>query len=654
MEHSLGLQDLPVEIIDQVFAFLLPNELFAKLIEPYAWSNFNAVQLAAYERIFLANVIVKSKVKKHQYSLMHYFYPEAVRERSFVITGFAKGYDVVRNLIYYNIENRCHTIPREIGLLFSFESSESMGEAQNLGKLLEILAFDNYYKDSIPRISVQILYEKDPTGPLTSVSDKTMEKIENLGNKIFKFLIRNKFSVQTQVNNLHLLRPSSFYNLEEVHFWNNGITDYTLRTYFKSLPPKLRILDLSMNNILRLDSVILPPLLEKLMVNANNLVSLEGLNYQEAVNLHTLDASINAIKSIEGIRFPESLKVLKVTYNLILTVSQDQIPPFLEVLALSKNNIKTIDNIDIPATLVELHLSENSIRSFAEGFFSLAANLQLIDLSDNRIDDLDDLGTLPASLSELKLDNNEIDNSNLSNVLTHNLTKLSMVNTGLVSIDNVRFPKTMKEVILAKNEIFQVNNVVFGSDSFVKLDLSNNRLKTFHSVQNNLVIPPSLKSLDLRSNMVSDLADFTFTSHLESLSLNGYWKDALTNDTVKHFPCSLKVLNLAGFLDSRTIHDLDIDFKVFPNLETLVLEHNGIRLIEKVQYPASLQSISYAHNKIEHLHFNQFPTTIRRVDFNHNLVKELKTLPYFPNIQYMGVCGDQTDLIRLGIFFAKT
>lgn len=653
MDHALSLQDLPLEVLQQVFAFVLPNELFAKLLEPYAWSNFNAVQLAAYERIFLANVIVKTCTKKHQYSLIHHFYPAAVRERSFVITGFAKGYDIVRNLIYYNIEHDSHTIPREIGLVFSFEGSDSVEEATNLGKLLEILAFDNYYKDSIPHISVQILYERNPKGPLTSISDKTMEKIENLGHKICKFLVRNMFSVQTRVNNLHLLRPSSFHNLEEVHFWNSGITDYTLRAFFKALPPKLRILDLSMNNILRLDSIVLPALLEKLMVNANNLVSLDGLNYDEAVNLHTLDASINAIKSVEGIAFPASLRVLKITYNLILSVAQGQIPPFLEVLALSKNNIKSIDNIDIPCTLQELHLSENSIRSFAEGFFSGAENLRLIDLSDNRIDDLDDLGTLPSSLRELKLDNNEIDNSNLSNILTRNLTKLSMVNTGLVSIDNVRFPRTMIEVILAKNEIFQINNVVFGGDSFSKLDLSNNRLKSFHAANNNLVIPSSLKSLDLRANLVTDLDDFTFNLQLESLSLNNYWKDTLTNETLRSFPTDLKTLNLTGFLDSRAVHDLEVNFGVFPGLETLVLEHNGIRLIAKVRYPSSLKSISYAHNKIEDLDFSQFPTTITLVDFNHNAVKELKTLPYFPSIQYMGVCGDQTDLVKLGIFFAK-
>lgn len=661
MEKEGLWSKLPIEIIQHIFQFVSPNVLYGKFIKPYVYKQkLCPIQFAAYQITFQAKCIIRSQSgTREARDSLRMFYSDGNMTDSLMIYGFDQGYKILRHLFDLNMKDGFCIMPEEICLKFIFDDfKDGEMEIQHLIKLLEILSLDNYYKTIIPRIVIQIRYDLDlPSGTKFQIN-KVMRKMEILGRHIVKVFIQNKFTLKVPMNKLHLLNPSTFQNLKEVRLWNNGLTDSAAQSYISLLPNSLRILDLSANNITNLSLLRIPISLEELYISANSLVSIDGPNYQQS-NLKLFDVSINAIHSVENIKFPTSLTQLRITYNSLSSINQDQIPKNLEFLALSENLIELIDEIELPTTIRELHLSSNKLNSFIPGFFHDAKNLSILDLSNNLVDDVDELGDLPDTLCELVLDNNEIDNSNLNNILSKKITKLSMISTGLISLNSTVFPNTIKEINLSKNEINEIYNVKFGLENLTILNLSGNKLKHFIPESCKIHLPSSVKVLDLSDNEFQDLSSFVIPPYVEILNLSGIElnKFDLPQSFINALPQTIKVLKLCDIFN--TTHDtkfslnLSIDFKVMKSLQELYLERNNIANIENVTYPMNLRKVSFAHNKITEIRFKNFPTNIEYLKLNGNKIKNVLSLPYFPRLTYFGVNGDQTELVKLGSSFAK-
>lgn len=637
---------LPYEVISLILQFVEPNIVYDKFLGPYKWGRdqLDPVQYAAFKRVFSSKIVIKGLIFEDlSKSFSKIFYPQKVIKDLFVIHGLVDGYYILKNLFNYNIMHQDQVIPGEIGIVFSFDDNYT--QILSLNKILEILSFDKYHKDIIPKIVIFLRYDSTPRDKMISESNKVVRQVESLGRKITKFSIQNKFTLKTTINNLHLLQPSSFENLIEVRLPNNGITDISVESHLKNLPQGLKILDLTANNITNLKRLKIPGSLEELWLGANSLHSIDGPDYASAKNLRSIDASINAISSIAGIKFPPSLKMFKITYNLLEEIEQDQIPPNIEILGLSQNNFSNLDDIELPPKLLELHLRDNKFGGFRDDFFMNCYQLTVLDLSNNRIDDLDELGQLPSSLSVLMLDNNEIDYSDLNNIFTKSLTKLSMISTGLISLSNLEFPPTIKELNLSKNEISEIFNVKFGGGELTKLDLSGNKLPKFETYLGLEMV----ESLNLSDNLFYT-RNISLPKSLRELILNDIETDIISQVFVDTLPKSLRVLSLSNCFNRST--SLRLDLTRLNELKMLFLERNHLNLVD-INYPTNLEVLSLEYNELTDIRFNEIPTNIRILKLNHNDIKELASLPYFPHIEYFGLYGDQTELMKLGSCFAR-
>lgn len=653
---SVTLQSLPLELIDTIFSFIEPSVLYQKLVQPYRWDDkLSPVRNAAFRRIFQRKMIIRSHVPD-PFDALTMFYSRAQMQNSFQILSFVSGYHILKSLFSYNMENDQPTIPEEIALVLKYSDrscySDLMQEAKNFSKVIEILSFDNYYRDLIPNITVQVTFEHLLTPEIIETNNKVVARIASLSKKVTRYLFFMR-GADVPVE-LRCLYPTLFENIQEVRVWNWALNSSKMQLYMRNIPSSLKILDLQGNNLSSLELLVLPLAIEELRVSTNGLVSIEGPDYYHT-NLRLFDANINALTSLEGIKFPPTLKVLRLAFNRLETIDQDQIPPNLEILVLSHNLLQTIDQIVLPPTLRNLQFRANGLKSFDDNFFLNASSLQTLNLSENALDDLDELGDLPQSLEEIELDNNEIDYSNFTNILTKNLATLSMVSTGLISLDYFEFPDSIKSVNFSRNEISEIKNTSFGCNLY-SLNLASNSLSEFKPSIHNIKVGNNLKVLDLSDNEFQSLDDIEVPETIEVLTISGMLQVCdlvpFNQQQINNLPTSIKSLFLCNNL--RVQSSLSLDFSCLHNLHELNLERNKITHIDNVKYPATLTKISYDYNELTTIPFETFPTTIKTLNFHHNCITNIASLPYFPCIEYFGIDEDETDMMKLGMHFGDT
>ncbi|KAK6462322.1 hypothetical protein DFJ63DRAFT_313462 [Scheffersomyces coipomensis] len=606
----IEFNDLPIEIILRVFEFVSPNIVYEKFIYNHSWLSLNSIQSLALQYIFSKRVIIASKQPRLiGYDPAKILYSVRQLEDSFIITGFENGIDIFRQLMALNFQMNTSLIPRELGILFSYLYKN---EGESLVKFLEILAFDKYCNELSRKITLQLMYNGDQ---FISKNARIIQLVEVLGDKVERIFIQSNQTQTVQRQNWRLWDIASSDMLTDLYLRRNGLTDVDARHLFRLLPLTLKKLDLTANDLTSLVDLVLPPTLETLMIRANKLHSLQGPNYAFGSSLHTLDASINSISELENLfQFSSTIASLKVTYNAISTVQQSHIPPNVEILALSNNVIQEL-NVILPQTIQQLYIDNNSLKSLPIDFFSNCTKLEILDISNNNIDDLDELGDLPLSLRELMLDNNEIDYFEITNAFTTNLTKLSMSSTGLVALIDINMPSKLKQLNLSRNEISEIKNVNFGS-KLIDLDLSRNKLTTFSGDS----FPYTLTKLDISDNPFKSIDAISLPETLTYLCLNGVALGTINNDLINKLPRSLHHLELNStcWSNSQPFQnptDLETSLQVnfdqyLPNLKILFLERNNIISVDDVTYPLHLQTLSYEGNKLAQFPFNTLPSAV--------------------------------------------
>ncbi|XP_068159415.1 dynein axonemal assembly factor 1 homolog [Drosophila tropicalis] len=121
----------------------------------------------------------------------------------------------------------------------------------------------------------------------------------------------------------------------------------------------------------------------------------QGYQYIECLEDYTelkcLWLDCNAISEIQGLEQQSKLKCLFLQNNLVTTIENLKYCPELDTLNLSSNHIRKIENIgsEILPVLNTLNISSNYLKD-SEGLSGLVEckNLSVLDLSNNRIDDI--------------------------------------------------------------------------------------------------------------------------------------------------------------------------------------------------------------------------------------------------------------------------
>ncbi|XP_032669565.1 leucine-rich repeat-containing protein 15-like [Odontomachus brunneus] len=291
--------------------------------------------------------------------------------------------------------------------------------------------------------------------------------------RLVTLILNNAVKSSTMYN---VMIPGSYPNLEILSARKNSIADLTAST--ETPFPKLKILDLSGNNMAGINFVkLLPASLEYLILQDNSINSLSS--FGKGHNVTTLLLDNNKFTNL--IRYSNN----PTTKGLWLSGMNN-----LRYFSIVGNDIRTVDSeaFTSSSNLVYLNLSKNAISSLYPGTFAKLESLRMLDLSGNQFQNIINISAVS------------------------NITTLSLSCNSIQSVpENVfkQMPKLV-ELLLNGNQIKEVDVNGFAYlDRLERLDLSNNKLSSLPEGWTSAF--ESLRHLDLSENQ--------FTS-LESLSLS--------------------------------------------------------------------------------------------------------------------------------------
>ncbi|EQC34689.1 hypothetical protein SDRG_08006 [Saprolegnia diclina VS20] len=205
------------------------------------------------------------------------------------------------------------------------------------------------------------------SGKLTT--DFLIEKIGHAFNRIHEMELSS-----CRIREIGSLHGDVFVNLKDLNLENNLITDIS---GIEKLP-KLRGLNLSSNRIERLShagphtGVLACPKLENLQLAHNLITDMTQLGLHHLQELKILNLEGNDITQIAGLTHAHELREL----------------------ILSKNKIRQFEaaTANVLTSLVVLKMDDNSLRSLV--YFYPLSRLQVLDLSNNRLPDLEEVERL--------------------------------------------------------------------------------------------------------------------------------------------------------------------------------------------------------------------------------------------------------------------
>lgn len=144
----------------------------------------------------------------------------------------------------------------------------------------------------------------------------------------------------------------------------------------------LKVLNLELNNITRIENLLGLENLETLQLSANRISKIEGLESLQKLKELYLDN--NQIVNIEGLDTLRDIEGLVLSYNKIDKITGLSELKKLSRLLLSGNQIKKIEGLANLSKLFSLLLDNNQIEKI-EGIAGLN-NIAIVDLSENKIE----------------------------------------------------------------------------------------------------------------------------------------------------------------------------------------------------------------------------------------------------------------------------
>ncbi|KAF3086120.1 hypothetical protein TWF102_011142 [Orbilia oligospora] len=232
----------------------------------------------------------------------------------------------------------------------------------------------------------------------------------------------------------------------------------------------------------------------------------------------------------------------------------------------------------MPSTVRDLKVAGNLLSSLTA--WAHLTNIQFLDLSSNRLDNLSGLSGL-IHLRDLKADDNQI-----------------------TSLDGVLHLDGLVKLRLRLNH---VRGVTFGTSNLKhlkSLDLGSNKIERIEYLHR----LPELSYLNLDSN---NLIEFTITNGLE---VRGLRTLDLSRNSLRYFTV-----------------------RPFPNIKTLYLDSNKLEVVDGIPTARYLDSFSFrsqAGSSTINIPFNSL-YELRKVYASGNPISSLSLLDYFANLQYL-------------------
>ena len=486
--------------------------------------------------------------------------------------------------------------------------------------------------------------------------------------------------------NLNVMDLNRTNNLTKLILSFNKITNIDLLAKFKNL----KYIDLSHNKLIRnIDSLAMLVDLEYLDLSSNRIITLNSLQYlknlttlkinynqivtidnfiQHAINMNYLDLTANRIQKISDylINKLSNLKTLYLSKNSITNIKINNNSSNLNVIRLDYNQIDELSTIELPFSLEEIDLSNNNIRLFnLNGNFSkllrlylkknqienwyhsaLFPNLIHLELSFNRIKNIEFLTKSFSNLEAVYLNNNQIENIDA-------LSHLTRIETLFLNENKIKNPYPLKANRLTSYLEMDYNQLedicwVKYFNNLDSLSLSNNNIKDLqclsyqsHHLWNNMIY------LNLSYNLITDISSLENFTRLSILYLyNNQIEDIKSLSSMKQ----LRILSL----NSNKITSIE-SIKEFNKLRLLNISENEIEDIRWIKNLTSLWTLELARNKISFIPIGLFDNlkSLTKLDLSFNFIKKFDSLgPYlFKIIRTIYLNNNQlNELIYLGNF----
>ncbi|XP_051911504.1 decorin isoform X2 [Hippocampus zosterae] len=287
---------------------------------------------------------------------------------------------------------------------------------------------------------------------------------------------------------------------------------------------------------------------------------------------------INSIQ-LDLLRGYDSLEFLVLSKNRLTDDSVEgafEGVPALKRLYLDGNLLASVPT-DLPASLEELRLDNNRVRVMSESSWARCRGLLVLSLSNNALGE--GSGSLPdGALSPLR-----------------HLRTLNLDRNQLTSVP-LGLPLSVKELYLRGNLIEHFGGGAFnGQSRLAILDLSANRLSNKGLPKDALIRAPHLESLNLEGNRLQKVP--------------------------RHLPSSVKTLNLEGNLISAIGR---VAFNSLKNLEHLGLARNKISKVAPGAFWSlgALHQLDLCHNALSQVP-RQLPRGLRSLALTHNKIRSV-------------------------------
>ena len=368
--------------------------------------------------------------------------------------------------------------------------------------------------------------------------------------------------VELQNNAIGIVNQSLFYGLTDLRFLNlshNDISTHHISKETFSSMASLIVLDLSFNRLTKLPDDVFASLtsLTTLHLQNNNIHKIDGNAFANQVQLKGVDLSQNKLTSLSTSAFASlgNLVTLRMVENELQDLSNltFKCQNLLE-LTLKSNFISSVPNFVKNCSNVRtIDLSENKITSLHNDTFSGLANLVDLDLSGNQL---------------VQIKNNSFGFSNVSS--SSSLSSLNLSNNRLASIDQLAFDglKNLRLLSLNDNFVDDLNGIFSHLAALEWLNVSSNKVDWFDYA----FLPPSLTSLDLSNNLITDLSNFY---GLENFRLQVL--DASNNLVARIAPNSFLLSLVHIRLEKNQISEIvPNSFSHLDNLQSVDLRYNGV------------------------------------------------------------------------------
>ncbi|ODV62711.1 L domain-like protein [Ascoidea rubescens DSM 1968] len=284
-------------------------------------------------------------------------------------------------------------------------------------------------------------------------------------------------------------KTSSLFDLKKLKSLNlshNKISEMT--NLFENVV-NLRYLDLSRNNINKIDNLSALPNLSVLKLNFNDIEKIEKLS--KLISLSRLDINSNDIQKIKNLSALINLKSLNLSENLSNLTKLNLSANYINKIE-NLNNLSKIENLSNLLKLKDLDLSYNKIKTIENNCYST-----LLNLAENEITSI--CLVLDLSIAQSLVSNLDITETFNLNYL-RNVEKLNVkynkVHTIAIS-NSVDFP-SLKSLKMHRNELRKVTN--FGKFiNLTELNLSFNNIDGINHEFGNLL---QLEELNLELNRI--------------------------------------------------------------------------------------------------------------------------------------------------------